>query len=139
MALYENIFIARQDLTTSQVDSLVERFSSIVTTQGGQVTKKEYCGLRNLAYAIKKNKKGHYVLFNLDAPPAAILEMERNMGLSEDLLRHLTIKVEELETEPSAMMQSRNREYSREGSFKPRSENADTETEINPLDSGENS
>ena len=141
MALYENIFIARQDLTTSQVDGLVERFSSIVTAQNGQVTKKEYWGLRNLAYPIKKNKKGHYVLFNLDAPPAAILEMERNMGLSEDLLRHLTVRVEELETEPSAMMQSRNREYSREGSFKPRSENPDSpdsEAEINTMDSGEN-
>ena len=110
MPFYENIFIARQDVSAAQADSLAETFSKILAEQGGKVTKKEYWGLRNLAYRIKKNRKGHYVLLNIDAPPAAVLEMERNMRLNEDVLRHLTIRVEALEEGPSAMLQSRHRD-----------------------------
>ena len=110
MPLYENIFIARQDATAAQVEALTETFSGIIAEQGGKVTKKEYWGLRNLSYRIKKNRKGHYTLLNIDAPPAAVAEMERNMRISEDVLRLLTVRVDALEEGPSAMLQSRSRD-----------------------------
>src|SRR4029077_353356 len=110
MPLYENIFIARQDATAAQVEALTETFAGIIAEQGGQVTKREYWGLRNLAYRIKKNRKGHYMLLNIDAPAAAVAEMERNMRISEDILRFLTVRVEALEEGPSAMLQSRARD-----------------------------
>jgi len=110
MPLYENIFIARQDATAAQVEALTETFSGIIAEQGGKVTKKEYWGLRNLAYRIKKNRKGHYTLLNIDAPPAAVTEMERNMRISEDVLRLLTVRVDALEEGPSAMLQIRSRD-----------------------------
>ncbi|HET6157276.1 MAG TPA: 30S ribosomal protein S6 [Dongiaceae bacterium] len=113
MPYYENIFIARQDVTSAQVEGLVEHFAGIVATQGGNVTKKEFWGLKSLSFRIKKNRKGHYVLLNIDAPAAAVIEMERNMRIHEDVLRHLTVKVEALEEGPSAMLQSRGRD--REG------------------------
>jgi len=113
MPYYENIFIARQDVTSAQVEGLVEHFAGIVTAQGGNVTKKEFWGLKSLSFRIKKNRKGHYVLLNIDAPPAAVIEMERNMRIHEDVLRHLTVRVEALEEGPSAMLQSRGRD--REG------------------------
>jgi small subunit ribosomal protein S6 len=109
MPFYENIFIARQDISTTQVEALADTFATLVSENGGKVEKREYWGLRNLSYRMKKNRKGHYVLFNLEAPPAAVSELERNMRINEDVLRYLTIRVEALETEPSAMMQSRNR------------------------------
>jgi small subunit ribosomal protein S6 len=112
--LYENVFIARQDISSAQVDALADAFTAIVTEQGGQVTKREYWGLRNIAYRVKKNRKGHYVLFNLDAPPAAISELERNMRINEDILRYLTVRVEALEEGPSAVMQNRGRGEERE-------------------------
>jgi small subunit ribosomal protein S6 len=104
MPFYENVFIARQDISATQADTLAETFSNVITEQGGKVTKKENWGLRNIAYRIKKNRKGHYVLLNIDAPPAAVQEMERQMRISEDVLRYLTTRVEELEEGPSAMM-----------------------------------
>jgi small subunit ribosomal protein S6 len=104
MPLYESIFIARQDVAAPQVEALTKEFSDIIIAQGGQVKKTEQWGLRNLAYRINKNKKGHYVLFNLDASPAAIAEMERNIKLHEDVLRFITIRVEEHETGPSAIL-----------------------------------
>jgi small subunit ribosomal protein S6 len=110
MPFYENIFIARQDISTAQVEALTETFANLVVENGGKVEKREYWGLRNLAYRIKKNRKGHYVLFNLDVPPAVVNELERNMRINEDVLRYLTVRVEELEVGPSAMMQSRNRD-----------------------------
>jgi small subunit ribosomal protein S6 len=110
MSFYENIFIARQDATAAQVEALAEAFAAIVAEQGGKVTKKEYWGLRNLSYRIKKNRKGHYMLMNLDAPAAAVVEMERNMRINEDVLRLLTVRVEALEEGPSAMLQSRARD-----------------------------
>jgi small subunit ribosomal protein S6 len=113
MPFYENVFIARQDISSNQVESLAETFANIITENGGQVAKREFWGLKNLSYRIKKNRKGHYVLFNIDAPAAAVHEMERNMRINEDVLRYLTIRVEELEEGPSAMLQSRHRD--REG------------------------
>jgi len=109
MPFYENVFIARQDISAAQVEALADTFTGIVTAQGGQVTKREYWGLRNLAYRIKKNRKGHYILFNLDAPPPAVNELERNMRINEDVLRYITVRVEALEEGPSAVMQNRGR------------------------------
>jgi len=109
MPLYETVFIARQDISSAQVDALADQFTAVLGEHGGQVTKREYWGLRNIAYRIRKNRKGHYVLFNVDAPPAALTELERNMRLNEDVLRYLSVRVEELEAGPSAVMQARNR------------------------------
>lgn len=110
MPYYESVFIARQDIPASQVEVLTAQFADIVKANGGEVKKTEQWGLRNLAYRIRKNKKGHYVLFNLEASPAAIMEMERNMRLHEDILRFLTVKVDELEEGPSVMMRREERE-----------------------------
>ena len=109
MPLYENVFIARQDISAAQVEALADGFTTLVTENGGQVSKREYWGLRNIAYRIKKNRKGHYVLLNLDAPPAAVNELERNMRINEDDIRYLTVRVEALEEGPSAVMQNRGR------------------------------
>ncbi|SRR5579862_3787122 len=110
MPFYENVFIARQDISTAQVEALADVFANLIAEQGGKVEKREYWGLRNLAYRVKKNRKGHYVLFNIDCPPAAVSELERNMRINEDVLRYLTIKVEALEAGPSAVLQNRGRE-----------------------------
>ena len=104
MSFYESVFIARQDIPATQVEALTTAFADIISANGGKVTKTEQWGLRTLAFRINKNKKGHYVLFNIDAPAAAINEMERNMRLNEDVLRFLTVRVEELEAGPSAML-----------------------------------
>ena len=114
MPFYENVFIARQDVSSAQVETLTDTLANLVTEHGGKVTKREYWGLRNLSYRIKKNRKGHYVLLNLDAPPAAVNELERNMRINEDVLRYLTVRVEALEEGPSAMMQARARGEERE-------------------------
>jgi small subunit ribosomal protein S6 len=107
MSLYETVFIARQDISASQVEALTETFAALIAEGQGEVKKREYWGLRTLAFRIKKNRKGHYVLFNIDAPPAAVAEMERNMRINEDVLRYLTVRVDALEEGPSAVMQSR--------------------------------
>ncbi|HEX4111145.1 MAG TPA: 30S ribosomal protein S6 [Stellaceae bacterium] len=109
MSFYETVFIARQDISGTQVDALADQFAAIVAEQGGEVKKRESWGLRNLAFRMKKNRKGHYVLFNIDGPGAAIAEMERNMRISEDILRYLTVRVEALEEGPSAVLQNRGR------------------------------
>ncbi|MBL0898944.1 MAG: 30S ribosomal protein S6 [Reyranella sp.] len=105
MALYENVFIARQDVPTTQVETLTTQFAELVTGLGGTVSKKEYWGLRSLTYRIKKNRKGHYTLLNIDAPPAAVKELERTMSINEDIIRFMTVRVDELEEGPSAIMQ----------------------------------
>ncbi len=107
MPLYENVFIARQDVSSQQVETMTEGFTQLVTDNGGSVAKTEYWGVRGLTYRIKKNRKGHYVLMNLDAPSDAVQELERNMLLHEDIIRYMTVRVDELEEGPSAMMQSR--------------------------------
>ena len=110
MPIYESVFIARQDVTVAQVEGLVETFEKVITDGGGSVPKKESWGLKTLAYKIKKNRKGHYTLMNLDAPANAVHEMERQMRINEDVLRYITIKVDELEEGPSVMMRSRDRD-----------------------------
>ncbi len=105
MAFYEGVFIARQDASAAQVDGLQDTFAALIEENGGKVTKREYWGLRNIAYRMKKNRKGHYVLFNIDAPANAINELDRQLRLNEDVLRHLVVRVEELDEEPSVMMQ----------------------------------
>ena len=107
MPLYENVFIARQDISGAQADALADQFTQLIADNGGEVKKREYWGLRNLAYRMNKNRKGHYVLFNIDAPAAAIAELERTMRINEVVLRYLTVRVSELEEGPSAVMQSR--------------------------------
>ena len=107
MPLYENVFIARQDISGAQVDTLADQFTQLIAEQGGEVKKRESWGLRNLAYRMNKNRKGHYVLFNIDAPASAIAELERTMRINEDVLRYLTIRVDELEEGPSAVMLNR--------------------------------
>jgi small subunit ribosomal protein S6 len=109
MAFYECVFIARQDVSGTQVEGLIETLAGLIAEQGGQVTKREYWGLKNLAYRIRKNRKGHYALLNIDAPAAAVQEMERTMKINEDVLRFLTVRVESLEEGPSVAMQGRNR------------------------------
>src|SRR6478735_4929495 len=105
MALYENVFIARQDVPATQVETLTNQFAELVAAQGGTVSKKEYWGLRSLAFRIKKNRKGHYTLLNIDAPSAAVKELERTMSINEDIIRYLTVRVDALEEGPSAVMQ----------------------------------
>jgi len=107
MAFYETVFVARQDLSAAQVEALAANLTELITQGKGDVTKTEFCGLRTLAYSIKKNRKGHYVLFNIDAPSPAIVEMERQMRLNEDILRFLTLKIDKLDTNPSPLMQSK--------------------------------
>lgn len=107
MALYEHIFLARQDISGQQVEALTAQFKSVIESFGGKVEKVEYWGVRSLAYRIKKNRKAHFSLLNVDAPPAALSEMERQMGINEDIIRFLTVRVEALEQGASAMMRKR--------------------------------
>lgn len=109
MSFYESVFIARQDISTAQVESLTETFEKIIKDQGGSVPKKESWGLRTLAYRIKKKRKGYYVFMNIDAPADAIHEMERQMRLHEDIIRFLTTRVDELEEGPSAVLRAKER------------------------------
>ncbi len=110
MSFYESTFVTRQDVSRGDVNKLVDTFSEIIKTGGGKVVKHEYWGLRNLAYKIKKNRKGHYVLLAIDAPHDAIKELERNMRIHEDVIRNLTVHVDSIEEGPSAMMQKPGRD-----------------------------
>jgi len=107
---YETIFIARQDITANQVETLAKQYTNVIKEFGGEVTKTEFCGLRNLAYKIKKNRKGHYVLMNIAVKPEGIKEVERQMKLNEDILRFLNVRVEVLDNNPSALMQRQYRD-----------------------------
>ena len=104
MPLYESVFIARQDISAGQVDTLADEMEKLISDNGGSVARREYWGLRNLTYRMKKNRKGHYIMFNLDAPSEAVQEMERNLRLHEDVLRYMTIRLEELRADASPMM-----------------------------------
>ena len=107
MPYYECVYLARQDIAASQVDALSDGFAETIAEGGGEVKKREYWGLRNLAYRVKKNRKAHYVLMNIDAPASAVHEMQRLMRLNADVLRELTLRVDELNEGPSIMMQRR--------------------------------
>lgn len=125
MPLYECVFIARNDVTQQQVEAVAEAVSNQLDTDNGvpngtSVKKQEYWGLRSLAYRIKKNRKGHYSLLALDAPPAAVKELERQLSINEDVLRYMTIRVEEIDLELSPILARRDRERERE----PRREDA---------------
>ncbi|MBL8644601.1 MAG: 30S ribosomal protein S6 [Rhodospirillaceae bacterium] len=109
MAFYESVVIARQDLSTTQVDTLADDLTKILSEGGAKVTKRENWGLRSLTFRVKKNRKGHYIFFNLDSPAPAIQEYERRMRINEDVLRYLTVKVETLEEGPSAVLQNKDR------------------------------
>jgi small subunit ribosomal protein S6 len=110
MPLYEHVYLARQDLSTQQVEELTTQLSGVIAQLGGKVTKNEYWGLKSLTYRIAKNRKAHMTLLNVDAPPAALTEIERQERLNEDVLRYLTIRVEALEEGPSAMMRKSDRD-----------------------------
>ena len=110
MPLYEHVFLARQDLAQAQVDALAENATNIITENGGRVAKTETWGLRGLAYRIAKNRKAHYVMLDIDAPAAAVAELERQTGINEDIIRFMTIRVDEHENGPSAMMRRAERD-----------------------------
>src|SRR6201993_4052226 len=114
MPLYEHVFLARQDASPQQVEELTSQMTGIVQQLGGKVTKTESWGVRSLTYRINKNRKAHFVLLNIDAPPAAIAEIERQERISEDVLRYLSVRVEELEEGPSAMMRKADRDRDRD-------------------------
>ena len=104
MPLYETVLIGRSEITQAQADAVADAVTTQLETDGGAVKKREYWGLRNLAYRVKKNRKGHYILLGLDAPPAAIREMERQLSLNEDVLRFMTVRIEEISEEPSVIL-----------------------------------
>lgn len=106
MPLYETTFVARQDISAQDVKRLTQEVSDIVTSNGGKIVKKEYWGLRNIAYKIKKNRKGHYTMLGIEAPANAIEELNRKYHINEDIIRDLTVRVENLDKNPSPMMQS---------------------------------
>ena len=113
MPLYEHVFLARQDLAQAQVDALAENATKIIADNGGKVVKTETWGLRGLAYRIAKNRKAHYVMLDVDAPAPAMAELERQTGINEDVIRFMTIRVEDHEKGPSAMMRKQDRERGR--------------------------
>jgi small subunit ribosomal protein S6 len=107
MPLYEHVFISRQDLSSAQAEGLIEHFTAVISDNGGKVVENEYWGVKTMAYKINKNRKGHYAFLKTDAPPAAVLEMERLMRLHDDVMRVLTIKVDTHAEGPSVQMQKR--------------------------------
>jgi small subunit ribosomal protein S6 len=107
MAIYECVYIARQELTAAQAEQLSKDLTKIVSSNSGEIKRQEYWGLRNLAYKIRKNRKGHYTMFHIEAPASTIEELERNMRLNEDILRYLTVKIDKLPEGPSVMMTAR--------------------------------
>ena len=114
MPLYEHVFIARQDLSPQQVEELTAQYKGIIEQLGGKVAKVEYWGVKSLNFRIRKNRKAHFTLLNIDGPPAALAEIERQEGINEDVLRYLTVRVEELEEGPSAMMRKVDRDRERD-------------------------
>ncbi|HEY1856572.1 30S ribosomal protein S6 [Acidocella sp.] len=116
MPLYETVVIARSEITQAQADAVADAVTTQLETDGAAVKKREYWGLRNLAYRIKKNRKGHYILLGLDAAPAAITEMERQLSLNEDVLRFMTVRIDEISEEPSVILSRKSDD--RERSFR---------------------
>ena len=117
MPLYEHVFLARQDVTAQQAEALATQYKEVIEAHGGSVPKVEPWGLKSIAFRVRKNRKAHYTLMNIDAPSAAVLEMERQMSINEDILRFMTVRVEELEEAPSAMLQKRDRDDRGERGF----------------------
>jgi small subunit ribosomal protein S6 len=115
MPLYEHVYLARQDISQAQVDALTKEYTDVITEAGGRIGKTEYWGVKPLAFKIKKNRKAHYTLMNIDAAPSAVAEMERRMGISPDVIRFITIRVDAHETEPSIQMRKSDRDDRRDG------------------------
>jgi small subunit ribosomal protein S6 len=113
MPLYEHVYLARQDLSAQQVEELTGQYRGVIEQLGGTVSKTEYWGVKSLTFRMRKNRKAHFTLMNIDAPPAAIAEVERQERLSEDVLRTLTVRVAQLEAGPSAMMRKADRDERR--------------------------
>ena len=113
MALYEHVFIARQDISSQQVEGLTDMITAVLEENGGEITKKEYWGIKSLAYRVKKNRKGHYSLLNIHAEHSAIAEMERRISLNDDIIRFMTLRVDEHETEESVQIRNKNRDERR--------------------------
>lgn len=113
MALYEHVFIARQDISAQQVEGLTDMIQAVLEENGGKITKNEYWGLKSLAYRVKKNRKGHYSLLNIDASHEAVSELERRISLNDDIIRHMTIRVDEHEADESIQMRNKNRDERR--------------------------
>ena len=113
MALYEHVFIARQDISAQQVEGLVDLAQAVLEENGGKITKNEYWGLKSLAYRVKKNRKGHYTLLNIEADHAAVAELERRISLNDDIIRHMTLRVDEHEADESVQMRNKNRDERR--------------------------
>src|SRR5690349_1888405 len=114
MALYEHVLIARQDISAQQAEALHQQLKALIEEQGGHIATTEYWGLRNLTYRIKKNRKGHYSLLAIDAPAPAVKELERQISINEDVLRYLTIRVDELDLELSPILARRDRDRERD-------------------------
>ena len=108
MAFYESVIIIRPELSSSQVDNIISNLDEVLNSQSGEIKKKEYWGLRTLAYKIKKNKKGHYYMINIECNSAAIFELERQMKINEDIIRFLSLKIPEIDSEPSIIAKNRN-------------------------------
>ena len=113
MPLYEHVFLARQDVTAQQVEEMIAQYKGVIESGKGSVPKTEYWGVKSLTYRIRKNRKGHYALLNLDCPPTAVHELERRLKINEDVMRFKTIRVEELDEEPSPILARRDREERR--------------------------
>ena len=128
MALYESVVIGRQDLTPSQFETIIEKFISVIASFKGEIKKKEYWGLRNLAYKINKNRKGHYILLNIDASSEAIFEYERIMRLDEDIIRFLTIRINSIDNNPSPLMTNKPDRQRNEAIIEDSNLNFDSET-----------
>jgi small subunit ribosomal protein S6 len=114
MPFYEHVYLARQDVTVQQVEELTALFKGVIEQMGGTVSKTEYWGVKSLSYRLRKNRKAHFTLMNIEAPPAALTEIERQQRLNEDILRYITIRVDEHETGPSAMMRKADRDRDRD-------------------------
>src|SRR5262245_37141501 len=114
MPLYEHVYLARQDVSAQQVEELTAQLTGVVEQLGGKVTKNEYWGVKSLTFRIRKNRKAHFTLLNIDAPPAALIEIERQERINEDIIRYITVRVDELEEGPSAMMRKADRDRERD-------------------------
>ena len=130
MPLYEHVFMSRQDVTAQQVEGFAEQYKGVIEQNGGKVENAEMWGVKSLAYRIKKNRKAHFTMFAIDAPAAAVAEMERQMRINEDILRFMTIRVEKLDTEPSVMMQKRERDERKDRERRRRDEEGGAEGEF---------
>ena len=130
MALYEHVLIARQDISAQQAEQLNEDLKALIEGQGGHIAKIEYWGLRNLSYRVKKTRKGHYSLLAIDAPVASVKEMERQLSLNEDVLRYMTIRVDELDRELSPVLARRDRERSDRPRFDDDAPVADVDADV---------